>query len=75
MGKKRSSNKPSKAGQASRTANNKLKYKKLMTEQYVAAHGSEEGMPNWDEKPDFTPRKERIITEMIKKGKVPKNLR
>ncbi len=75
MGKKRSSNKPSKAGQSSRTAANKLKHKKLMTEAYVKAHGSEEGMPDWNAKPDFTPRKERIVTEMIKKGKVPKHLR
>ena len=75
MGKKSSSNKPSKANQASRTSANKLKHKMKMTEQYTKAHGSEEGMPNWDAKPDFTPRKERIVTEMIKKGKVPKNLR
>lgn len=75
MASHHSSNKPSKAGQATRTAANKKKHKAQMREAYIKAHGSEEGMPDWDAKPDFTPRKERIVVEMIKKGKVPKNLK
>lgn len=75
MAGKKSSNKPSKAGQRDRTAANKRKHKAQMKEAYIKAHGSEAGMPNWDEKPDFTPRKERIAMEMLKKGKVPKNFR
>lgn len=75
MGKKRSSNKPSKAGQSSRTAANKAKHRKEMEEQYIKAHGSTEGMPDFTAKPDYTPRKERIITEMLKQGKVPKKFR
>lgn len=70
-----SSNKPSKAGQSSRTAANKNKHKAQMKEAYIKAHGSEEGMPDWDAKPDYTPRKERIVLDMIKKGKVPKGLK
>ena len=54
MGKKGSSNKPSKQGQRDRTAANKVKHKKIMTDQYVKKHGSTDGMPDWDAKPDFT---------------------
>lgn len=69
MGKK-SSNKPSKAGQATRTEANKRKHKALMTELYVKAHGSQEGMPNWDERPDYTPHKQKVVIEtMLKKNK------
>ena len=75
MGKKRSSNKPSKAGQSSRTAANKAKHKKQMEEQYIKAHGSIDGMPDWSAKPDYTPRKERVVIEMMKKGKLPKRLK
>lgn len=75
MGRKSSSNKPSKAGQSSRTAANKLKHKKKMTEEYIKAHGSSEGIPDWDAKPDYTPKKEKMVIELMKKGKVPKHLR
>lgn len=70
MSKKGSSNKPSKAGQSSRTSNSKTKHKLRMTEEYTKAHGSQEGMPDWDAKPDYTPRKERIVIEKLKSGKI-----
>ena len=70
MAKKSSSNKPSKAGQASRTSANKVKHKAKMTEDYVKAHGNQEGMPDWDAKPDYMPKKERITIEKLKSGKI-----
>lgn len=66
MGKKRSSNKPSKAGQSSRTAANKAKHKKQMEEQYIKAHGSTEGMPDWSKPADYTPKKERVALRKSK---------
>lgn len=69
MGRKSSSNKPSKAGQRDRTERNKQKHKKMMTEQYVKKHGSTDGMPDWDAKPNFEPKKQRIVREFIVSGK------
>lgn len=65
MAGKSSSNKPSKAGQATRTAANKKKHKELMTKLYTLKHGSAEGMPDWDAKPDFTPKKQNLIIDII----------
>lgn len=65
MAGKSSSNKPSKAGQASRTEANKKKYKARMAAAYVAKHGSEEGMPDWNAKPDFTSKKQTLILDII----------
>ena len=47
-----------------------------MTKLYVKAHGNEDKMPNWDLKPDYTSKKDRIrrykenkVIEFMIKGK------
>lgn len=65
MGKKSSSNKPSKAGQATRTAANKKKHKEFMTKLYIQKHGSAEGMPDWDTKPNFTPKRQNLVLDLV----------
>ena len=62
--------------QSSKTENNKKKNKEKMTKLYVKAHGSENKMPNWDSKPDYTSKKDKIrrykenkVIEFMIKGK------
>ena len=62
--------------QSSKTESNKKKNKEKMTKLYIKAHGNEDKMPNWDSKPDYTPKKDKIrrykenkVIEFMIKGK------